>query len=167
MKMVCLVVVFTALLGGSAAAAPPLLDHWDGGAMTGALKALNATGIREASLAGEPGLLAATPDGLNIGLYAKACIPTADPGQAVCRGVEGIVSYDPGNVLDRGLLVDELNHAYAAGKFMVERDGAIRLTRYLNLDGGVAPANLRAELADFFTVATAAKKIIWAAPKRY
>jgi hypothetical protein len=166
MKKACLVLMFTAVLSGSAAAAPPLLDRWETAAITVALKSLNAGGIRDATLAGQPGLLAATPDRLNIGLYAKACAPFGVPSEVVCRGLEGIVTYDPGNVADRALLVDQLNHAYAAGKFMVERDGTIRMTRYLNLEGGVTQANLKASLDDFFTVATAAKQTIWAAPQQ-
>ena len=166
MKKACLALVLTALMSGTAVAAPSLIDHWDAPQISATLRALNAGGVRDATLAGQPGILAATPDGLNLGLYAKACAPGASAGELVCRGVEGIVTYDPGNVADRGLLVDQLNHAYAAGKFMVERDGTIRMTRYLNLEGGVSPANLRAELDDFFTVASAAKQTIWAAPQR-
>jgi hypothetical protein len=165
MKKACLVLAFSALLGGTAAAAP-LVDHWDNDTITTTLKSLSAGAVRDATLAGKPGLLTTTPDGLNIGFYAKACTPQGSVGVGICRAVEGIVTYDPGNVADRALLVDQLNHAYAAGKFMVERDGTIRMTRYLNLDGGVSQANLRAELADFFTVSSAAKQTIWAAPQR-
>jgi len=166
MKKACLALVFTVLASGTAAAAPPVVDRWDSDTITTVLKGLNAGGVKDATLAGEPGLLAVTPDGLNLGLYAKACAPYGTPSEVVCRGVEGIVTYDPGNVADRALLVDELNHAFAAGKFMVERDGTIRMTRYLNLEGGVSQANLKAQLDDFFTVASAAKKTIWAAPQR-
>jgi len=165
MKTACLILTLTVLTGAASIPAP-LLDRWSDAAMTEALTTLGASGVHQAKLAGHPGLIAVTPDGLNLGLYAKACAFSSTLGDNACRGVEGWISYDPGNGVDRALLVDKLNHDFAAGKFTAERDGSVRLTRYLDLEGGVSQANLTAELAEFFSVATAAKQTIWAAPAR-
>jgi hypothetical protein len=164
MKNLALALVFAAAFGASARAATPLVDQWDTTTMTGILGGLGATAIKPASLGGQPGLLAQTPDGLNMGLYAKGCATAGDPPASVCRGLEGVIGFDPGSTADRAALVDKLNHQYAVGKFMVESDGSIRLTRYLKLDGGVSAVNLKTELAAFLAVATAAKQTLWTAP---
>jgi hypothetical protein len=166
MKQAALLLMFAALLGGAAQAASPLIDRWDAASLTTTLHAAGARNVRDGTVGAQPGLLAETPDGLSFGLYAKACVPTASLGAAACHGLEAIAGFDPGASADRGLLVDKLNHDYAAGKFMVERDGSIRLVRYLNLEGDVTEANLRAELSDFFAVAAGAKQTLWAAPAR-
>ena len=169
MRKLCLALGFMAFLAPPASAAAqqrPLIDRWDALVMTGMLTDLGATAITAATLDGAPGLLAQTQDGLNMGLYAKACTPSADPAGPICRGVEGIIGYAPGAGADVMLLSDKLNHDYADGKFMVERDGSIRLSRYLDLAGGVSRANLQAELSDFLGVASAAKHNLWAIAPR-
>jgi hypothetical protein len=171
MKKACLVLTFAALAAGSATAAtpastPPLMDRWDAGLVSAALTSLGVTGIRDASIDGQPGLLARTPDGLSMGVYAKACTPSPSGGAPVCRGLESLMGYEPGAPGDHSLLIDRLNHDFAPGKFTVERDGTIRLTQYVNLKGGISQANLKADLADFLTVAAGAKPTIWATPAR-
>jgi len=103
MRTACLLLAFTAFMSGAAGAAvpSPLLDRWSDAAMTEALTNLGASGVRQAKLAGHPGLIAITPDGLNLGLYAKACAFSSTLGDNACRGVEGWISYDPGAGVDR------------------------------------------------------------------
>jgi hypothetical protein len=155
------------LLSGAAQAAEPnLIDHWSQPVVERLLQSLRATDIQQTTLAGEPGLLARTADGLSIGVYAKACVAQAAPAEPYCRGVEGLASFDPGRGADRAAIADRLNHQYAAGKFTVEADGSIRLTRYIDLDAGVSEANLRSQLGGFLALADAAKDAVWAAPAR-
>jgi hypothetical protein len=155
------------LLSGSAGAAEAaLIDHWSEPVVERLLQSLGATDIQRTVLAGQPGLLARTADGLSIGVYAKACSPAASPAEPFCRGIEGIASFDPGPGADRIALAVRLNHQYAAGKFMVEADGSIRLTRYIDVDAGVSEANLRAQLGGFVALANAAKDAVWTAPAR-
>ena len=168
MKKLCLILALAtmALAAQTARAAEPIVDRWDSPTITRTLESLGATQIRAAALNGRPGLLATTPDGLNLGLYAQACTPSqANPSDpAICHAVEFILIYDPGAGPDRSLLVDRLNHDFALGKFTAERDGSIQLVRYLNLTGGVTEANLKAELGEFFAVAAQAKLTVWNAP---
>jgi hypothetical protein len=155
------------LLSNSAyAAEPALVDHWSEPVVVRLLQSLGATDIQRTTLAGQPGLLARTGDGLSVGIYAKACAPATAPAEPFCRGIEGIASFDPGRGADRLALAVRLNHQYAAGKFMVEADGSIRLTRYIDVDAGVSEANLRAQLGGFLALANAAKDAVWAAPAR-
>ena len=153
-------------MSSAAVAAAPMVDRWNEPAVTATLQGLGAADVKDATLAGQPGLIATTRDGLAIGLYAKACTPGPASSPPVCRGLEGVALFDPGAAADPGLLVDRLNHDHVTGKFMLERDGSILMTHYVNLDGGISPENLRAELADFFAVAAAAKRTVWAAPAR-
>ena len=148
------------------AAEPGLIDHWSQAVVMRLLQSLGATDIQQTTLAGQPGLLARTADGLSIGVYAKACVTTAASAAPYCRGVQGLASFDPGRGADRAGLADRLNHQYDAGKFTVEADGSIRLTRYIDLDAGVSEANLRSQLRGFLTLADAAKDAVWAAPAR-
>jgi hypothetical protein len=148
------------------AATPALVDHWSEPVVERLLQSLGATDLERTTLAGQPGLLARTADGLSLGVYAKACSPQAAPAEPFCRGIEGIASFDPGKGADRAALAARLNHQYAAGKFMVEPDGSIRLTRYIDVDAGVSEANLRSQLGGFLALADAAKAVVWAAPQR-
>jgi len=152
--------------GSAKAAEAPLVDHWSEPVMQRLLLSLGAGDQQQTILAGAPGLLARTTDGLSFGFYAKACSPTNTPEGPYCRGVEGIASFDPGRGADRTALVDRLNRQYAAGKFMAEANGTIRLTRYIDVDAGVSEGNLRAQLAEFIALAEAAKDAVWAAPAR-
>ena len=137
------------------------IEHWSTAATAAALEALKATDIRASASEGRPIVTARTRDGLNVGVYAKACDP-APPGiEAVCHGMEAIISFDPGPKADRKALADRLNHQFALGKFLAEPDGSIRLSRYLVFDGAVTPANLRAELASLFTVGVLTAQTLW------
>ena len=149
------------------AAEPALVDHWSEPVVQRLLQSLGATDLQRTTLAGQPGLLAKTADGISLGVYAKACAgaPTA-AAEPYCRGVEGIASFDPGRGADRAALADRLNHQYAAGKFMLEPDGTIRLTRYIDVDAGVTEANLRSQLAAFVALAEATKTAVWGAQGR-
>ena len=152
--------------GSAKAAEAPLVDHWSEPVVQRVLESLNTSVLQQTTLAGGPGLLARTRDGLSFGVYAKACSPAAAPAQPYCRGVEGIASFDPGRGADRAALVDRLNRQYAAGKFMAEADGSIRLTRYIDVDAGVSEANLRAQLGEFIALAEATTDAVWSAPTR-
>ena len=167
MRTACLALAMGLILGGPAnAAEPALVDHWNQPVVMRLLQSLGATDIQQTTLAGAPGLLAHTADGLSIGVYAKACAAQAAPAGPYCRGVEGLASFDPGRGADRAAIASRLNHQYAAGKFMVEQDGSIRLTRYIDIDAGVTEANLRSQLGGFLALADAAKDAVWAAPGR-
>jgi hypothetical protein len=154
------------LSGQAGAATPAMVDHWSEPVVERLLLSLGATDLERTTLAGQPGLLARTADGLSLGVYAKACSPATAPAEPFCRGIEGIASFDPGKGADRAALAARLNHQYAAGKFMVEPDGSIRLTRYIDVDAGVSEANLRSQLGGFLALADAAKAVVWAAPQR-
>jgi len=160
MKVACLALAIGLLVSGAARAAEPaLVDHWSGPLVQRLLQSLGATDSRQTQLAGAPGLLERTSSGLSFGVYAKACAPAA--AEPYCRGVEGLASFDPGRGADRAALVDRLNRRYAAGKFMLEADGSIRLTRYIDIDAGVTEANLRAQLGEFIALAEATKDAVW------
>jgi hypothetical protein len=45
----------------------------------------------------------------------------------------------------------------------VVADGTIRLTRYVDFDGGVTPENLRAQLTEYFTLAGVTARTLWRA----
>ena len=156
------------LLASSAAGAaePAMVDHWNGPQVERLLQSLGATDLQRTSLAGQPGLLARTADGLSIGFYAKACAPATPPAEPFCKGIEGLTSFDPGRGADRLAIAVRLNHQYAAGKFMVEGDGTIRLTRYIDVEAGVTEANLRAQLGGFLALAEVAKTAVWGAPEQ-
>jgi len=147
-------------------AAPGLVDHWSGPVVQRLLQTLGASDLQQTALAGAPGLLGRTSSGISFGVYAKACSPMTPPAEPYCRGVEGIASFDPGRGGERAALADRLNRQYAAGKFMLENDGTIRLTRYIDVDAGVSEANLRSQLAEFLALANVAKDAVWAAPQR-
>jgi len=148
------------------AAEPALIDRWNGPVVERLLTSLGASDLRRASLDSQAGLIAHTADGLNIGVYAKSCTAAAAPAEPFCRGLEGLTSFDPGPGVDRAALADRLNRQYAAGKFLVERDGSIRLTRYIDVDAGVSEANLRSQLAGFIALAKTAEAIVWAEPAK-
>lgn len=164
MKRVSLAAVLASLAAGSAAAAPsPLLQHWDTGAVRAGLTAVGATDIRVFDADGQPMITARTRDGLGVALYAKLCDASTGRATAVCHGMETVVSFDPGPAADRGAIVARLNQTYASGKFIVVADGTIRLTRYVDFDGGVTPENLRAQLTEYFTLAGVTARSLWQA----
>ena len=172
MRFACLALAMGLLAIGPAtgaaaqSAAPGLVDHWSGPVVQRLLQSLGASGLQQTSLSGAPGLLGQTSSGISFGVYAKACSPVTAPAEPYCRGVEGIASFDPGRGADRAALADRLNRQYAAGKFMLENDGTIRLTRYIDVDAGVSEANLRSQLGEFLALANVAKDAVWAAPQR-
>ena len=137
------------------------IEHWSIAATAAALEALKATDIRTSASEGRPVVTARTRDGLNVGVYAKACDPAPPGVEAVCHGLEAIISFDPGPKVDHRALTDRLNHQFALGKFLAEPDGTIRLSRYLVFDGAVSPANLRAELASLFNVGALTAQTLW------
>ena len=164
MKRVILAAVLLGGLAGPALSAPaPLLQHWDTAAVRAGLTAAGATDIRVADADGLPMITARTRDGLAVAAYAKACDLSTAKTPAVCHGLEAIVSFDPGGAVDRGPIAARLNQTYASGKFIVEPDGTIRLSRYLDFDGGMSADNLRAELAEYFTLAGVTARVLWQA----
>ena len=161
------VIVAAVLLGGFAgpalSAPTALLQRWDTAAVRGGLAAAGATDIRVADADGLPMITARTRDGLSVAAYAKACDTAAADSPALCHGLETIVSFDPGAAVDRGAIAARLNQTYASGKFIVEPDGTIRLSRYLDFDGGMTADNLRAELSAYFTLAGVTARVLWQA----
>jgi hypothetical protein len=148
---------------GSAAKAEDTgpIEHWSTGAVTAVLQALNASNIQTVLGEGRPAVIARTPDGLNVGVYAKAC-DAAPPGvDPICHGMEAVIGFDPGARADRKALADRLNHQYALGKFLDEPDGTIRLSRYVVFDGAVTPGNLRAELSSLFAIGSLTTQTLW------
>jgi len=137
------------------------IEHWNTSAVVDALQALKAQRVNATTSGGRVVVTARTLAGLNVGVYAKACDPTPPGVDAVCHGLEAIISFDPGSKADRKTLADRLNHDFAVGKFLDEPDGTIRLSRYLVFDGGITPANLRAELASLFAVGVLTGQNLW------
>ena len=138
------------------------LDRWNTGAVTAALQAAGAADVVAAQAnQGRPALTARTHEGLNVGIYAKACDPAPPGVEANCHGMEAIISFDPGARADRKTLVNQLNHQYALGKFLDEPDGTIRVSRYVVFDGGVTPGNLRAELTSLFAIGNLTAQSLW------
>ena len=137
------------------------LDHWSTEAVLDALRILKASEVRSLVSASATVVTARTRDGLNAAIYAKACDPAPPGVEAICHGLEAIISFDPGPKADRRALAGRLNHQFAPGKFLAEPDGSIRLSRYLDFDGGVTPANLRAELSGLFTVGALTTQTLW------
>jgi hypothetical protein len=153
-------------LGASAQPSEPadrwnVIDHWNTNAVLAALQALRATDIQSTTSDGRAAVTARTPDQLSLGVYAKACDPAPPGVEALCHGMEAIISFDPGARADRKALVDRLNHQYALGKFLDEPDGTIRLTRYVVFDGSVTNGNLRAELASLFAIGALTTQTLW------
>ena len=167
MKRMILALAFSGCVAAPALADPVMVTRWDSGQLVNALQSLGASEIRVGELGGKPALTARTRDGLSVGLYAKGCEPATAPAAPVCRGIEGVISYDASQKPDRAALVEQLNHDYALGKFMAEPDGTVRGSRYFLLDGGVTEDNLKAELNGYFTVGVLAGRAIWpqAAPR--
>lgn len=155
-----------ALGGVSQAQTAEPIDHWNTNAVLAALQTLKASDIRADTREGRSIITAKTRDGLNVGVYAKACDPSPPGVEAICHGLEAIISFDPGAKVDRKALVERLNHQFALGKFLDEADGSIRLSRYVVFDGAVTPGNLRAELASLFAVAVLAAQNIWPEPAK-
>jgi hypothetical protein len=154
------------LVGAAHAQTAEPIDHWSTNAVLAALQALKATDVEADTREGRSLVTAKTHDGLNVGVYAKACDPSPPGVEAICHGLEAIISFDPGAKVDRKGLVERLNHQFALGKFMDEPDGSVRLSRYVVFDGAVTPANLRAELASTFAVAALAAQTIWSEPAK-
>jgi hypothetical protein len=156
--------VFLAALApfsGAAAQSAEPIDRWSDSAITAALEALKAADIKTGDSGGHAMVTARTREGLSVGVYAKACDPKAAGAEAACRAMEAILSFEPAAGVDRRGLAERLNHEFALGKFMAEPDGSIRLSRYLVFDGGMTPANLRAELASLFAIGALTGQIIW------
>jgi len=139
------------------------IDHWNTNAVLAALQSLKAGDIQAVTSEGRSVVTAKTRGGLNVGVYAKSCDPTPTPTgvEAICHGLEAIISFDPGPKVDRVALAERLNHQFALGKFLAEPDGSIRLSRYVVLDGGVGPGNLRAELASLFAIGGMTGQTLW------
>jgi len=137
------------------------IDRWNGEAVISALQALKASDIQATTVAGRPAITARTKDGLNVGVYAKACDPAPPGVEPICHGLEAVMSFDPGRRPDRMTLADRLNHRFALGKFMDEPDGTLRLSRYVVFEGSVTPANLRADLASLFAIGSLTTQTLW------
>ena len=137
------------------------IDHWNTNAVLAALQTLKASDIQAVTSEGRAVVTAKTRDGLNVGVYAKSCDPAPPGVDAICHGLEAIISFDPGPKADRAALIERLNHQFALGKFLAEPDGSIRLSRYVVLDGGVGPGNLRAELASLFAIGALTGQTLW------
>jgi hypothetical protein len=137
------------------------LDHWNTNAVLAALQALRAANVQSTTTEGRAAVTARTRDDLSVGVYAKACDPSPPGVDALCHGLEAIISFDPGARADRKALVERLNRQFALGKFLDEPDGTIRLTRYVVFDGGVTPGNLRAELASLFAIGALTTQTLW------
>jgi hypothetical protein len=92
------------------------IDHWNTNAVMDALQALKATQINATTSEGRAVITARTRDGLNVGIYAKACDPAPPGVDAICHGLESIISFDPGPKVDRKALADrELASQFAIG----------------------------------------------------
>ena len=163
MKRVTLAVAAWMIAGSAGAAPAPLLQHWETAGVRAGLIAAGATDIKVADADGLPMITARTRDGLGVAIYAKACDLATAKAPPICHGLEGVVSFDPGPAADRTAIVARLNQAYASGKFIVVADGTIRLTRYVDFDGGVTPENLRAQLTAYFTLAGVTARSLWQA----
>ncbi len=137
------------------------IDHWNTNVVLAALQTLKASDIKAVTSEGRAVVTAKTQDGLNVGVYAKSCDPAPPGVEAICHGLEAIISFDPGPKTDRVALAGRLNHQFALGKFLAEPDGSIRLSRYVVLDGGVGPGNLRAELTSLFAIAALTGQTLW------
>ncbi|HEX4180138.1 MAG TPA: YbjN domain-containing protein [Caulobacteraceae bacterium] len=137
------------------------IDHWNTNAVMAAVQVLKAENIQAVTSGGRAAITARTHDGLNVGIYAKACDPGPPGVEPICHGMEALISFDPGARADRKALVDRLNHQFALGKFMDEPDGSIRLSSYLVFDGGVTPGNLRAQLASLFAIGALTTQTLW------
>jgi hypothetical protein len=162
MRYACLALFAAALAAGSAHAAPGLVDRWRSDAIVEALRSLGATDIQTSQGSAQPSIIARTADGLSLGLFARACRPSPfDQTVDDCPGLEGLISYDVSRRADRAALAERLNHRFAAGKFTLEAGGALRLSRYVGLEGGVTPENLRDELRDFFAVGAMTAQTLW------
>lgn len=148
-------------VGAAKAQTAEPIDHWSTNVVLAALQALKAGDIQAVTSEGRAVVTARTRDGLNVGVYAKSCDPAPPGVDAICHGLEAIISFDPGGKADRRALADRLNHQFAVGKFLAEPDGSIRLSRYVVLDGGVGPGNLRAELASLFAIGALTGQTLW------
>jgi hypothetical protein len=153
-------------VAGAHAQSADIIDHWNTNAVMAAVQQLQASDVRAETAQGRASITAKTRDGLNVGVYARAC-DQAPPGvDPICHGLEAIISFDPGSRADRKALAGDLNHRFALGKFLDEPDGTIRVTRYVVFDGGVTPGNLRADLASLFAIGSLAAQTLWPEPPK-
>ena len=166
MARVRLALIMSGLLATQvhAQAATSLVDHWDAGLLVDALHGLDATDIRAGAVDGRPTIAAVTRDGLNAGLMAKGCDSPPPATGPVCHAMAIVITFNLGQRPDRATVADQLNHGFAIGKFTLEADGTLRLTRYILFDGGVSQDNLRAELNDTFTAGALVRQTLWPAP---
>ena len=153
-------------MGAAHAQTADPIDHWSTNAVLAALQGLQASDIQAVTREGRAVVTARTRDGLNVGVYAKACDPAPPGVEAICHGLEAIISFDPGPKVDHKALVERLNHQFALGKFLDEPDGTIRLSRYVVFDGAVSSGNLRAELDSLFAVGAMTAQTLWPEPVR-
>jgi hypothetical protein len=147
--------------GSASAQTGEPIDHWNTNAVMAALQTLKTSDIQTNTSEGRAAITARTRDGLNVGVYAKACDPAPPGVEPICHGMESLISFDPGSRADRKTLADRLNHQFALGKFVDEPDGSIRLSSYLVFDGGVTPGNIRAELASLFAIGALTTQTLW------
>ena len=153
--------VFWCMAGAAGAQTAEPIDHWNTNAVMAALQVLKASDIQSVTNEGRAAITARTRDGLNVGVYAKACDPAPPGVEPICHGMESLISFDPGPRADRKALAERLNHQFALGKFVDEPNGAIRLSSYLIFDGGVTPGNLRAQLASLFAIGALTTQTLW------
>lgn len=146
-------------------AGPVLVTRWDTPTITNAAQALDAKDVvAKLDDDGRAYITGETAEGLLFVLYPTACEETAGDkaaAQSPCYGLEAVVSYEGDGKQDRSKLVDQLNRDYALGKFTLDPDHSIVLTRYLIFDDGVTRGNLEAELSSFFAVGASAAGKIW------
>jgi hypothetical protein len=158
-----LALVLSALVTTTAQAQAPTsnVDRWDAGLLTDMLHSLAAKDVRVSLTDGRPALEATSREGLALTLLARGCdTPVPASGEA-CHAIEGLVTFDLSQTPNRAVIADQLNHGFAMGKFTIEPNGALRVTRYVLLDGGVSQDNLRQQLIDFIQVAALTRQTIW------
>ena len=179
MKPLAAAVVFS-LIAGSAQArsdVPALVTRWDTAVLIQAAEALEAKDVAaKRDDDGRPYVSGESADGLLFVFYPTACEaepaakgpartdkPKAKPLDSPCYGMEAVVTYDTEgkSEADRSKLVDQLNRDFALGKFTIDSDQSIVLSRYLVFDDGVTRGNFEAELSNFLAVGTAAAGKIW------
>jgi len=85
-------------MGAANAQTNEAIDHWNTNAVLAALQSLKAGDIQAVTSEGRSVVTAKTRGGLNVGVYAKSCDPTPTPTgvEAICHGLEAIISFDPG-----------------------------------------------------------------------
>jgi hypothetical protein len=161
-RVILALLIVLGLAAPALAQAPPSnIDRWDMGLLIDTLRTLGATGLHPGVADGRPTLAAVTRDGLNMTLEARGCDTPPPLTGPVCHAIEAVITFDLSHTPDRAAIADQLNHGFAMGKFTVERDGSLRASRYILLDDGLSPDNLRQQLIDFMEVGVLAREKIW------